>query len=605
MTKLSVVLATYNEEKHLSDCLKSVKPIANEIIVVDGSSTDNTRQIAKNMGAKVYKTTNKPIFHINKQMAINKASGDWILQLDADERLTPELRDEIKKTIKNPGKKVAFYLKRKNLFLGGFLKKGGQYPDPVIRLFKKDKAYLPCQSVHEQMKVKGPVGTLKSDMIHLTNPTLKDYFVRFRRYTDLDAQKIKSGEIKANFLTHLVFKPIHWFLLTFVRHKGFIDGWRGFLFSFFSSLRFPVSYLKSFNISLMPKKPVIGFDTRPLKTPEKWRGVGVYIQNLLPYLKKSKKIEVIELANNKPNKFDIVHYPYFRPFQKTLSFFKSTPRAVTVHDLIPLKFPQHFPKGIKGSLIWMWQKRCLKKSNLILTDSKASKKDIINILKINPKKVKVTYLSASKDFKPLPQPQVKKLLKKYNLPQKFVLYVGDFNWNKNVVNLTQACISLNLPLVLPGSTAIRSKYNTSHPENQMLFNFQKLAQKHPNLIKTLGQVSQKELVALYNQAFVYCQPSYYEGFGLPVLEAMQSGCPVVCSKSSSLPEVAGKAAIYIKKPFSDKEIKTALKKVLKMTQSKRDQLIKKGLKQAQKFSWKKTAQQTIKYYEEVGLSGSL
>ncbi|MBU0619005.1 DUF2079 domain-containing protein [Patescibacteria group bacterium] len=243
--KLSVVLATYNEAKNITACLKSVVQLADEIIVVDGSSTDKTRELAKKSGAKVFKTTNKPIFHINKQLAIDKAGGDWILQLDADERITPELAQEIKITIEQPGKTVAFYLKRKNLFLGKFLTKGGQYPDPVIRLFKKGRAYLPCKSVHEQMEVKGKISTLDQPMLHLTNPTLKDYFVRFGRYTDLEADKIKQGELTAGFFSYLLFKPLVWFGLTFIRHKGFVDGWRGFLFSLFSSLRFPTAYLKA------------------------------------------------------------------------------------------------------------------------------------------------------------------------------------------------------------------------------------------------------------------------------------------------------------------------------------------------------------------------
>ncbi|MDQ7001559.1 MAG: glycosyltransferase family 2 protein [Ghiorsea sp.] len=100
MSKISVVLATFNEENNIGDCLKTIKDWADEIIVVDGESTDRTVEIAKKHGAKVFITSNKPIFHINKQMAIDKAKGDWILQLDADERVTPELRDEILKITK-------------------------------------------------------------------------------------------------------------------------------------------------------------------------------------------------------------------------------------------------------------------------------------------------------------------------------------------------------------------------------------------------------------------------------------------------------------------------------------------------------------------------
>src|SRR5262245_41243685 len=147
---ISVVLATYNEEKTLPECLESVKDLADEIIIVDGTSTDNTVAVAKKYGAKVITTTNKANFHINKQMEIEAATKDWILQLDADERLTPALRDEIETCIANPKAKTGYWIPRKNWFLGRFLMKGGVYPDYTLRLYKKGKGRLPQKDVHEQ-----------------------------------------------------------------------------------------------------------------------------------------------------------------------------------------------------------------------------------------------------------------------------------------------------------------------------------------------------------------------------------------------------------------------------------------------------------------------
>jgi len=127
---LSVVLATHNEEENLPGCLDSVRNLADEIIIVDGSSMDRTVEIAKKYGAKIKITTNKPNFHINKQMAIDMATGDWILQLDADEKVSPELVQEIKSEIRNPKSEInGYWMPRKNWFLGRFLMKGGQYPD--------------------------------------------------------------------------------------------------------------------------------------------------------------------------------------------------------------------------------------------------------------------------------------------------------------------------------------------------------------------------------------------------------------------------------------------------------------------------------------------
>ena len=239
---LSVVLATFNEEVNIADCIKSVRNLAGEVVVVDGNSTDNTREIARKMGAKVYKVTNKPIFHINKQLAVDKAGGRWILQLDADERVTPELNAEIKTAI-GQSKFAGYYLPRKNWFLTRFLTKGGQYPDYVIRLFLRGKGHFPCQSVHEQIAVDGRLGYLNSPLLHLADKRFSHYLLRFNRYTSLDADKLyRAG--KRPSINYLLFKPVGWFFMTYFRHKGLVDGLPGFTFSLMSSLRFPVIYFK-------------------------------------------------------------------------------------------------------------------------------------------------------------------------------------------------------------------------------------------------------------------------------------------------------------------------------------------------------------------------
>jgi len=246
--KLSVALATYNEERCLKDCLISIKDIADEIVVVDGSSTDKTVEIAKSFGAKVIVTDNKPIFHINKQMAIDECQGEWILQLDADEQVTRELASEIKATVANSQiAKDVYWIKRKKMFLGQWIKKGGQYPDPVIRLFKKGKAYLPCKSVHEQMVVKGSVGWLQNPLIHLPTPSFSVYITKDNRYSTLTAMEMKKKNLPINFFTTLKYIfliPFWQFLNLFVFHKGFIDGFPGFVFAFYSGLHYVSAYVK-------------------------------------------------------------------------------------------------------------------------------------------------------------------------------------------------------------------------------------------------------------------------------------------------------------------------------------------------------------------------
>lgn len=244
---LSVVLATYNEEENLSRCLDSVKLIADEIIVVDGGSADKTVEIAKSFSAKVTITNNPPMFHLNKQKALELASCDWILQLDADEVVSKELAGEIKGIITNSQSAEGYFIKRKNFFLGHWMQKGGQYPDPVIRLFKRGSGCFPCKSVHEQIEINGEVETLKNDLLHYTAPNLARYLTNNNRYTDLTAKELADEKIPRNILSalnYLLIKPIYTFFLLFIRHKGFMDGYYGFIFAFFSGLLFAKAYIK-------------------------------------------------------------------------------------------------------------------------------------------------------------------------------------------------------------------------------------------------------------------------------------------------------------------------------------------------------------------------
>ena len=275
--KLSVVLATRNEEENIARCLESVKKIADEIIVFDEYSTDNTKAIAESLGARVYLEPHHDIFHITKQKAMDMARGEWILQMDADEVVTPELAKYIldvvnnKPIIQNPsldrlfvrhqklieerdGKigndssdVVAYFIPRRNMFLGKPLIHAGVYPDPAIRLVKRGKAWFPAKSVHEIMQIEGKIAWLYNDMEHYDSPTLTRYLMRLNRYTDLQAEDLKIKSVSkgfTGFIQYIFIKPHYTFLNLFIRHKGFLDGVNGFLWSFFSALHFPIAYFK-------------------------------------------------------------------------------------------------------------------------------------------------------------------------------------------------------------------------------------------------------------------------------------------------------------------------------------------------------------------------
>lgn len=247
---LSVALATFNEENNIEKCLESVKKIADEIIIVDGTSTDKTVEIARRMGAKVIVRENPPIFHINKQKAIDECTGKWILQLDADELVSEEMGNEIKKILDNDEiEESGFWMPRKNYFLGRFLMKGGQYPDYTVRLYRKGKGKLPQEDVHEQAVIQGKVGYLKHALLHYPYKDFNAYYVKWMRYNKLLAGQLRQEISPRNLFVRLFYgfaylfmKPAHWMLTAYIRHKGFVDGWQGFVFALFSALRFPLAY---------------------------------------------------------------------------------------------------------------------------------------------------------------------------------------------------------------------------------------------------------------------------------------------------------------------------------------------------------------------------
>ena len=249
--KLSLCIAVFNEEKNLHHALDSAYDMVDEVVIVDGGSEDKTVEIAKSYGSKikVIVTDNPPMFHINKQKSIDAANGDWILQLDADEALSDELKKEIMQVIDNSDND-AYWVPRKNYFLNRFLTKGGQYPDYTIRLYKRGKMKFPCTNVHENVELidkNGKVGHLKSDLLHYADPDFSRYLIRWNRYTTLDAELIIKNNKDLCLPCYFIWKPISTFFLMYFRHLGFVDGFAGFVFALFSSLRFWVIYIKVYN----------------------------------------------------------------------------------------------------------------------------------------------------------------------------------------------------------------------------------------------------------------------------------------------------------------------------------------------------------------------
>ncbi len=250
--KLSLCLAVFNEEKNIHYPLDSAYDLVDEVVIVDGGSTDRTIAVAKSYGKKVriINSDNPVMFHKNKQKAIEAAKGEWILQLDADEEVSEELKREIILIIspnKSHGSNLsnlsAYWIPRKNWFLTGFLMKGGQYPDYTIRLYKNGVAKFPCKDVHENVEIKGEVGFLKNPLLHYADPDFSRYLLRWDRYTTAEVERMPK-ETNLNFFNYIFWKPKITFLMMYFRHKGFMDGFPGFVFALFSSIRFWVIYVK-------------------------------------------------------------------------------------------------------------------------------------------------------------------------------------------------------------------------------------------------------------------------------------------------------------------------------------------------------------------------
>lgn len=347
---------------------------------------------------------------------------------------------------------------------------------------------------------------------------------------------------------------------------------------------------KDFGVSIK-----VALDISPIKTGHSVRGIGAYTKNLSQELlarqDQNFKLEFFDDPASPPPA-DVIHYPYFDLFKRTLPLAKAAKRVVTIHDVIPLVFPTYFPAGIRGYINLFFQKRALKKSDAVICDSKTSKKDIVDKLSVSPDKIHLVYLAPSAVFVKLEAPDMM-IFKKYKLPKEFALYVGDVNWNKNLINLLAAVKIAKTHLVLVGKAFTDSGLSETREINKKIRQF-----GIEDKITKTGFILDSDLVQIYNLAKVTVLPSYYEGFGLPVLESMACGTPAVCTDIASLSEIAKGAALFCS-PQDPKDIAAKITTVFELSQQEYEKLSQKSQEHAQQYSWTKTAQQTIKVYESL------
>ncbi len=346
----------------------------------------------------------------------------------------------------------------------------------------------------------------------------------------------------------------------------------------------------------------IGIDISPLTSGHylhhRVRGTGFYLTNLKDSLEKyfpENEYLYFKRGDVIPKDVDLIHIPYFEPFFLTLPIINKHKLVVTVHDLTPIVFPKEFPAGIKGRLKWEMQKNILKRVDSIITDSISSKKDLEKFIGIKSNKIDVVQLAAAEHFQNTKSKNLK-IIRKYNLPENFLLYVGDATWNKNLPNMIKAVNKTDYSLVIVGGAFTNKNYDKNNPWNKDLHEAQVLASSNEKILP-LGFIPDEDLIEIYNLATSFIMPSFYEGFGLPVLEAMQSGCPVITTKEGSLAEVSDSAAYFVT-PSSIDSIEDGIREVME-SKDLRLALSKKGLEQSKKFSWRETAHKTNEVYKKI------
>jgi glycosyltransferase involved in cell wall biosynthesis len=275
---LSVVIVTFNEEANLGRTLESVKPLVadgkGEIIIVDSGSTDRTVEIAVSFGAKVFVEEWKG-YAAQKNSAIDKATGDWILSLDADEEVDSELTEELigrsdegvlprsgsrewcltmgqagqgQEFLK--GRPVGFLFRRKNYFLGRWIRHGGFWPDPKLRLFCREKGRFEDRTVHEDIRVDGPTRLIQNGaLIHHSYPTLSDYLEHMNRYSSLGAEMVVArGTVRFSVIS-IVLRPLVTFLYNYFLRLGFLDGREGLLLHLYHAVYVSWKYAKAWERS--------------------------------------------------------------------------------------------------------------------------------------------------------------------------------------------------------------------------------------------------------------------------------------------------------------------------------------------------------------------
>ncbi|HNW61231.1 MAG TPA: glycosyltransferase family 2 protein [bacterium] len=241
MSTLSVIVITLNESRHITACLESVA-WADEIIVVDAESSDDTVALARRFTPRVFVEKFRG-YSGQKNFALDQARGEWVLWLDADERVTPELAAEIRRTIAAADACAGYEMPRKAFFLSRWIRHCGWYPGYVLRLFRRNRGRFDERQVHETLQLEGDRGRLNGDLEHYTDDSLEHYFHKFNTYTTLAARELGAGRRRFG-MASLLLRPVHAFVKMYLFKGGFRDGMHGLVLCLLSAHYVAAKYAK-------------------------------------------------------------------------------------------------------------------------------------------------------------------------------------------------------------------------------------------------------------------------------------------------------------------------------------------------------------------------
>lgn len=639
MVKISVVIITYNEEKYIEQCIKSTLRVADEIVVVDSLSTDKTQAICNKLGVRFI---SQPFlgYKQQKNFAVSQASNDYILSLDADEALSVEMEKSIMK-VKLNWQYDAYSFNRLNFFCGQWIYHTSWYPDRRIRLFDRRAGAWGGTNPHDVFVLSSGFKSshLRGDMLHYTYNSFDQLLNVINKYSTISASEYFKNGIKPSFLK-IVISPLWHFINSYFIKRGFLDGYNGYVISVAVAKQSQLKYVKLRQLCLIRDSKVvyqhpmlvnsgirIGFDAKRAFFNKS--GLGNYSRNLIdslvqldgsnsiilfsPKIKKRINLKstteaVVSIISPKRifrgflsslwrsrfivndikrAKVDIYHgLSHELPIGIAKTGAKS---VVTVHDLIFLRYPQFYGR-INVNIYKKKLMYACRVADRVVAISSQTKADLVDFLSVPPSKIDVIYQSCDVRFQQKhTEEELINVKQRFGLPSKYILYVGTVEERKNLLNIVKAIHEkhIDIPLVVIGR---KTRY----------FHAEVLPYIEQNNVCNIvfpQFVPNEDLPAVYQGALCFVYPSIFEGFGIPILEALTSGVPVVTSKGSCFEETGGSHSLYVD-PDSPEQIANAIIRVVN-NPDLRAEMVSHGYEHSKKFLPEQIADQFMQLYHTI------